>query len=128
MKLPIYTIVENGPCHKPRFTATVTVQDQVFQTPDEFKSVKEAQNAAARMAYDHFNVPSPVAAPATVNSQFQNAAPVAPPEMQPDFDLLLPSPLPSSLPSPPPGNYLLLYFPEFSFYYFFVCLCSPCGN
>ncbi|KAL8483846.1 hypothetical protein ACS0TY_026511 [Phlomoides rotata] len=88
-ELPKYTTGINVPCQVPLFTATVTVQGQAFETPEDFKSVKEAQNTAARIAYDHFNVPPPMAAP--------------PPEMQPVFNQL-PPPLPSSLPNPPPGN------------------------
>ncbi|KAL8483852.1 hypothetical protein ACS0TY_026515 [Phlomoides rotata] len=102
-ELPVYTTGKNGPCHVPRFTATVTLQGQVFETPEEFKSVKEAQNTAARIAFDHFNVPSPAEA---VNSQVQTGAPpplpVAAPVGQPPVLLPL-SPLPSSLPNPPPG-------------------------
>ncbi|KAL8530159.1 hypothetical protein ACS0TY_007287 [Phlomoides rotata] len=103
-ELPVYTTGKNGPCHVPRFTATVTVRGQVFETPEEFKSVKEAQNTAARIAFDHFNVPSPTEA---VNSQFQTGAPpplpVAAPFGQPT-ELLPLSPLPSSLPNPPPAR------------------------
>ncbi|KAL8483853.1 hypothetical protein ACS0TY_026515 [Phlomoides rotata] len=103
-ELPVYTTGKNGPCHVPRFTATVTLQGQVFETPEEFKSVKEAQNTAARIAFDHFNVPSPAEA---VNSQVQTGAPpplpVAAPVGQPPVLLPL-SPLPSSLPNPPPAG------------------------
>lgn len=109
------TTAKNGPHNVPRYTATVSVQDQVFETLEDFKTIKEAQNAAARIAFDHFNVPPPVvpatgSAPPTVNSQLQTAStsaslPVAAslPEMQPVFDLLQPAPNPSSITSPAPG-------------------------
>lgn len=128
-ELPEYTTVKDGPDHMPRFTAAVNVHGQVFETPAHCKSAKEAQNNAAQIAFDHFNVPPPPAvnhlppstlALAAVNSTFHAvrsdaplpiAPPVAPPpEMQPVAAVppLLPlSPLPSSLPIPPLGNYLL---------------------
>ncbi|KAL8480325.1 hypothetical protein ACS0TY_027026 [Phlomoides rotata] len=102
-ELPVYTTAKNGPSHLPRFTATVTVQGQVFETREEFKTVKEAKNTAARIAFDHFTVPSPAEA---VNFQFQTGAPpplpVAAPVGQPQVLFPL-SPFPSSLPNPPPG-------------------------
>ncbi|XP_020553617.1 uncharacterized protein LOC105173936 isoform X2 [Sesamum indicum] len=129
-ELPEYTTVKNGPDHMPRFTATVNVHGEVFQTPALCRSAKDAQNTAARIAFDHFNVPSsprlhrPLpsssALPA-VAFQFNDVSvPALPPspEMQPvagDLPLLtlspqpvagvpLPlSPLPSALPFPPPG-------------------------
>ncbi|KAL8524591.1 hypothetical protein ACS0TY_014262 [Phlomoides rotata] len=60
--VPEYTTRNNGSSHVPRFTATVTVKGKVFETPEEFKSKKEAQNTAARIAFDQFNVPSPAEA------------------------------------------------------------------
>lgn len=129
-ELPIYTTGKNGPCHVPRFTATVSVQGQVFETPEEFRSVKEAQNTAARIAFDHFNVSSPAeanaSAPPTVNTQFQMASPPIPvpaaaaAPVVPPPELLPLSPLPSSHPNPPLGNYLLIYFPDF--FNLIICL------
>ncbi|KAL6559058.1 HLA class II histocompatibility antigen, DR beta 4 chain [Orobanche hederae] len=127
-ELPEYTTVKDGPDHMPRFTAAVTVHGQVFETPALCKSSKDAQNTAARIAFDHFNAPPPTlqvnqppetaSAPAAANSQSQGVSsdvPVPPPtvppvvlqpEVQPIVKAppLLPlSPLPSSLPLPPPG-------------------------
>ncbi|CAA0841445.1 Double-stranded RNA-binding protein 4 [Striga hermonthica] len=118
-ELPEYKTVRDGPDHLPRFTATVSVHGQVFETPEQCKSSKEAQNAAARIALEHLNNPAPpqvhhtpatASAPAAVNHQLQEAPPVTPvaplPELRPavpDPQLLPLSPLPSSLPIPPPG-------------------------
>ncbi|KAK2969169.1 hypothetical protein RJ640_009928 [Escallonia rubra] len=54
--LPEYTSVKDGQDHNPRFTATVTVNGIPFQTsPDQCRrSSKEAQNQAAKLAFDHF--------------------------------------------------------------------------
>ncbi|KAL0410249.1 UNVERIFIED_CONTAM: Double-stranded RNA-binding protein 4 [Sesamum latifolium] len=126
-ELPEYTTVKNGPDHLPRFTASVNVHGEVFQTPALCRSAKEAQNIAARIAFDHFNVPSsprlhrPPPSSSAVAFQFNDVSgPAVPPspELQPvagDLPLLtlstqpvagapLPlSPLPSALPIPPPG-------------------------
>ncbi|KAL0374717.1 UNVERIFIED_CONTAM: Double-stranded RNA-binding protein 4 [Sesamum radiatum] len=126
-ELPEYTTVKNGPDHMPRFTASVNVHGEVFQTPALCRSAKEAQNTAARIAFDHFNVPSsprlhrPPPSSSAVAFQFNDVSVPAvhsSPEMQPvagDLPLLtlspqpvagapLPlSPLPSALPIPPPG-------------------------
>ncbi|GFP91804.1 double-stranded RNA-binding protein 4 [Phtheirospermum japonicum] len=125
-ELPEYSTVKDGPDHMPRFTASVTVHGQVFDTPAQCKSSKDAQNTCARIAFDHFNaLSSPpqvhhptesTFSPAAATSQFQGVSPAAPPptvppvaprlEMQPAATVapLLPlSPLPSSLPTPPLG-------------------------
>lgn len=57
--LPVYTTAKQGLDHNPRFQATVTVNDQSFTTPDLYKSSKEAQNDAARIAFQHFSSPPP---------------------------------------------------------------------
>lgn len=57
--LPVYTIAKQGLDHNPRFQATVTVNDQSFTTPNLCKSSKEAQNDAARIAFQHFSSPPP---------------------------------------------------------------------
>ncbi|KAL6507820.1 HLA class II histocompatibility antigen, DR beta 4 chain [Orobanche gracilis] len=126
-ELPEYTTAKDGPNHMPRFTAAVTVHGQVFETPAQCKSSKDAQNTVARIALDHFNAPPPTlqvhqptetaSAPAAANSQSQGVSPNVPvptptvppvvlqPEVQPVVKAppLLPlSPLPSSLPMPPP--------------------------
>ncbi|CAA0828579.1 Double-stranded RNA-binding protein 4 [Striga hermonthica] len=41
----------------PGFTATLSVHDQIFGTPAQCKSTKEAQNTAAGVAFEHFNEP-----------------------------------------------------------------------
>ncbi|KAL0338760.1 UNVERIFIED_CONTAM: Double-stranded RNA-binding protein 4 [Sesamum angustifolium] len=126
-ELPEYTTIKNGPDHMSRFTASVNVHGEVFQTPALCRSAKEAQNTAARIAFDHFNVPSsprlhrPLPSSSALPSQFNDVSvPAVPPspEMQPvagDLPLLtlspqrvaeapLPvSPLPSALPIPPRG-------------------------
>ncbi|GER26968.1 double-stranded RNA-binding protein 3 [Striga asiatica] len=118
-EFPEYKTVRDGPDHMPHFTATVSVHGQVFETPAQCKSSKEAQNAAARIALEHLNTPPPpqvhhtpatASAPAAVNHQLQEAPPVTPvaplPELRPavpDPQLLPLSPLPSSLPFPPAG-------------------------
>lgn len=85
----------------PRFTATVNVHGQLFATPDPCKSSKDAQNTAARIAFEHFNSnpppPSPSASPDVPPPQIQPLAVTADP---PPLPL---SPLPSSLPDPPLG-------------------------
>lgn len=75
----------------PRFTATVTVHGQLFETPAHCKSSKEAQNTAARIAYDHFTALLPVATP----PQIQPIAVAA----NPPPAASLPAPLLSSKPS-----------------------------
>lgn len=53
--------MREGPDHNPRFTATVTVNGVPFQTPAfECRSLKEAQNQAAKLAYDHFTAPKTI--------------------------------------------------------------------
>ncbi|XP_057778870.1 double-stranded RNA-binding protein 1-like [Salvia miltiorrhiza] len=112
-ELPEYATAKDGPDHMPRFSATVTVHGQVFETPAHCKSSKEAQNTAARVAFDSLTAPSPVTSsdPSPPLAGFTDAPlPVAPPpQIQPlsvaaDPPPLLPlSPLPSSLPNPPLG-------------------------
>ncbi|XP_030463782.2 double-stranded RNA-binding protein 1-like isoform X2 [Syzygium oleosum] len=57
--LPEYAAVKEGPDHMPRFTGTVSVNGVSFRTPDPCKSSKEAQNEAARLAFDHWSAPRP---------------------------------------------------------------------
>lgn len=54
-KLPIYESVKDGLDHKPQFRATVTVNDSTFESPEKCGSSKEAQNVAARVAFNHFS-------------------------------------------------------------------------
>ncbi|KAG6437427.1 hypothetical protein SASPL_102344 [Salvia splendens] len=97
--LPDYATAKDGPDHMPRFTATVTVQGQLFHTPHHCKSSKDAQNTAARVAFDHLASSDPLPTPPNVlpHSQMQPLSVAADP---PPLPL---SPLPSSLPNPTPG-------------------------
>lgn len=58
-RLPEYETKKDGPDHSAKFTATVTVNGECFQTQNTCKSSKEAQNDAARIAFDHFTNPEP---------------------------------------------------------------------
>ncbi|XP_057466720.1 double-stranded RNA-binding protein 1-like [Actinidia eriantha] len=66
--LPEYSTAREGLDHTPRFTATVTINGVPFQTPDQSRNAKEAQNKAAKLALDHFSLapspkqPSPISA------------------------------------------------------------------
>ena len=64
--LPDYATAKDGPDHMPRFTATVTVQGQLFHTPDHCKSSKDARNAAARIAFDHLTSSDPLPTPPNI--------------------------------------------------------------
>ncbi|KAF8007337.1 hypothetical protein BT93_K1364 [Corymbia citriodora subsp. variegata] len=55
--LPEYSAVKDGPDHMPSFTGTVFVNGHPFHTQKACRSSKEAQNEAARLAYDHFFAP-----------------------------------------------------------------------
>lgn len=120
--MPEYTTAKDGPGHMLRFTATVNVNGQVFATPVLCRSAKDAQNTAAQIAFDHFNVHPPpphghgmltsYSAPAVANPDVLPAVPLPsiapPPVVQPAVPN---SPPPSSLPIPTPGNcYVYLYF------------------
>ncbi|XP_015062887.1 double-stranded RNA-binding protein 1-like isoform X4 [Solanum pennellii] len=72
--LPAYATEKDGPDHNPRFTATVVVNGVSFESPkDQCRSSKEAQNHAAHIAYDHFNLPQrrnlPSSAPGAATSK-----------------------------------------------------------
>ncbi|XP_042511822.1 double-stranded RNA-binding protein 1-like [Macadamia integrifolia] len=58
-RLPSYSSVKDGPDHNPQFAASVTVNDLSFPTTGFCRTSKEAQNEAARIAFDHFNSPTP---------------------------------------------------------------------
>ncbi|PSS15815.1 Double-stranded RNA-binding protein [Actinidia chinensis var. chinensis] len=53
--LPEYSTAREGLDHNPCFTATVTINGVPFQTTDQSRNVKEAQNKAAKLALDHFS-------------------------------------------------------------------------
>lgn len=52
--MPEYTTARDGPDHMPRFKGVVNVNGRAFETPNQCKSSKEAQNLVARIACDHF--------------------------------------------------------------------------
>ncbi|GAB2235735.1 hypothetical protein Droror1_Dr00026175 [Drosera rotundifolia] len=56
--LPEYTTSSEGPPHGRRFKAVVVVSGVSYETKEEAKSSKSAQNEAARMAYERLNGPS----------------------------------------------------------------------
>ncbi|KAL7096392.1 hypothetical protein ACP275_10G076500 [Erythranthe tilingii] len=121
-ELPEYTTVKVGPDHMARFTAVVNVNGHRFETPEPCKSAKDAQNTAARIAFNHFNAPPPPppahalpTASSAVYPQISAVPPAAllpavPPPVAPPSEVHRPvtatipnSPAPSSLPVPPPG-------------------------
>lgn len=70
--LPDYASIRDGPDHTPRFTATVTINGERFQTQNPCKSSKEAQNDAARVAFFHFTNPKPPPPQPSVPSSFSH--------------------------------------------------------
>ncbi|XP_050137020.1 double-stranded RNA-binding protein 1-like isoform X3 [Malus sylvestris] len=54
-RLPEYNTTKVGLDHIPCFSATVTINGFDFHTVDTFRSSKEAQNDAAKHAFDHFS-------------------------------------------------------------------------
>ncbi|MCL7041201.1 hypothetical protein MKW94_007553 [Papaver nudicaule] len=61
--LPNYTSTRDGPDHNPRFKASVLINGVSFDTPDFCKSSKEAQNEAAKLAFQHFSSSDPLYRP-----------------------------------------------------------------
>ncbi|KAH0983297.1 hypothetical protein GBA52_010474 [Prunus armeniaca] len=58
-RLPEYKTKKLGLDHNPRFSASVTINGVAFDTVQFFRSSKEAQNDAARIAFVHFSDPQP---------------------------------------------------------------------
>ncbi|XP_034209117.1 double-stranded RNA-binding protein 1-like isoform X3 [Prunus dulcis] len=58
-RLPEYNATKLGLDHNPRFSASVTINGVAFDTVQLFRSSKEAQNDAARLAFAHFTDPQP---------------------------------------------------------------------
>ncbi|XP_021819815.1 uncharacterized protein LOC110761613 isoform X11 [Prunus avium] len=58
-RLPEYNAKKLGIDHNPRFSASVTINGVAFDTVQLFRSSKEAQNDAARLAFAHFSDPQP---------------------------------------------------------------------
>ncbi|XP_050103460.1 double-stranded RNA-binding protein 4-like isoform X3 [Malus sylvestris] len=54
-RLPEYNTTKVGLDHNPRFSATVTINGLDFHAVDIFRSSKEAQNDAAKLAFDHLS-------------------------------------------------------------------------
>nr|XP_028964339.1 double-stranded RNA-binding protein 4-like isoform X3 [Malus domestica] len=54
-RLPEYNTTKVGLDHNPSFSATVTINGLDFHTVDIFRSSKEAQNDAAKLAFDHLS-------------------------------------------------------------------------
>ncbi|CAL9194575.1 unnamed protein product [Musa hybrid cultivar] len=50
--LPEYAIYREGPDHDPHFRAMVTVNGANFHSPDDSRTIKEAQNKAAQVALE----------------------------------------------------------------------------
>ncbi|KAI3869638.1 hypothetical protein MKX03_011835 [Papaver bracteatum] len=50
LSLPIYSCVREGPPHNTYFKAIVTVDGQTFESPEFFRTLKEAEHAASRVA------------------------------------------------------------------------------
>uniref|UniRef100_A0A804LWY5 DRBM domain-containing protein n=1 Tax=Zea mays TaxID=4577 RepID=A0A804LWY5_MAIZE len=51
-KTPIYKVESEGQSHQPKFTCTVEVGDQQFSSTGSFSRKKEAEQDAARVAYE----------------------------------------------------------------------------
>lgn len=78
---PEYTAVKEGPDHNPKFTATVTVNSVQFHTPSDHqcRSSKDAQNQAAKIAFDHFTAPKSILQHHSSSSSSNSSSPPAPP-------------------------------------------------
>ncbi|KAI4348475.1 hypothetical protein L6164_009196 [Bauhinia variegata] len=107
--LPEYSTRREGPDHNPRHTATVTVNGTDFHSPEPCRAAKEAQNNAAKVAFEHFWVlPTP-------SLPYSPSFPPPPdPSNAPSFP---PPPNPSNAPSfpPPPNPSNAPSFPNLSF-------------
>eukprot|EP00250_Pteridium_aquilinum_P000308 c10336_g1_i1 orf=172-948(+) len=47
---PVYYITREGPSHEPKFKATVTVQNESYESPTFYGNLKKAEHAAAEVA------------------------------------------------------------------------------
>lgn len=50
LELPLYSCEWEGPPHNRRFIGRVTVSGQTYESPGFFPTLKEAENAAAKLA------------------------------------------------------------------------------
>ncbi|CAD5187160.1 unnamed protein product [Musa acuminata subsp. malaccensis] len=57
--LPEYAIYREGPDHDPHFRAMVTVNGANFHSPDDSRTIKEAQNKAAQVALEQLPETAP---------------------------------------------------------------------
>uniref|UniRef100_A0A7N0UWP9 DRBM domain-containing protein n=1 Tax=Kalanchoe fedtschenkoi TaxID=63787 RepID=A0A7N0UWP9_KALFE len=48
--LPVYTFEREGPLHDSRFKSKVIVNGQTYESPDSFRTLKESEHAAAKIA------------------------------------------------------------------------------
>ncbi|KAM7505070.1 hypothetical protein LguiB_003974 [Lonicera macranthoides] len=83
---PEYTAVKEGPDHNPKFTATVSVNSVQFHTPSDHQcqSSKDAQNQAAKIAFDHFSAPKSILQHHSSSSSSNSSSPAAPPNPNPN--------------------------------------------
>ncbi|XP_075502161.1 double-stranded RNA-binding protein 1-like isoform X3 [Primulina tabacum] len=103
--LPEYNTIKDGPDHLPRFKAIAVVNGLDFETPAECSSAKEAQNSVAKVAYDHFNISTPPRGQQSPSALVQPVFPACSSPLAPmphNVEPVPVSPIPSSLPLPPP--------------------------
>ncbi|XP_075502162.1 double-stranded RNA-binding protein 1-like isoform X4 [Primulina tabacum] len=110
--LPEYNTIKDGPDHLPRFKAIAVVNGLDFETPAECSSAKEAQNSVAKVAYDHFNISTPPRGQQSPSALVQPVFPACSSPLAPmphNVEPVPVSPIPSSLPLPPPEGSLHMY-------------------
>uniref|UniRef100_A0ACD5WL70 Uncharacterized protein n=1 Tax=Avena sativa TaxID=4498 RepID=A0ACD5WL70_AVESA len=49
-ELPLYGRIQDGPPHVPRFKSIVTIDGKTFESPQYFRTIKEAEFSAAKLA------------------------------------------------------------------------------
>ncbi|XP_021888715.1 double-stranded RNA-binding protein 1-like isoform X2 [Carica papaya] len=59
MSLPVYEVTKQGPSHDLCFQATVIIDDMQFHSDKPWKTSKDAQNDAARVALCYLSTPPP---------------------------------------------------------------------
>ncbi|CAH9138698.1 unnamed protein product [Cuscuta epithymum] len=95
LPLPQYTIVREGPDHDAKFNATVIVNGLPFHSiPNKCRTSKEAQNLAARFAFEFFSANPPDTTPPHLLLPPSNPAltEVEPPPSNPVFTQVEPPP------------------------------------
>ncbi|XP_022149390.1 double-stranded RNA-binding protein 1-like isoform X2 [Momordica charantia] len=99
-KLPEYSVFKQGQDHDPRFEAIVTVNDKEFRSQTPCKSSKQAQNEAAKLAFDFFSLPSSPSCPQPQpqpQPQLQPQPPLQPKQHRPQPLFPMSSPPPEQL-------------------------------